>query len=296
LKDGVSYFPKDTDFYADDKVRILRAEFGAKGMYLLDYLLCDLYGKKGYYTRWNDSRCLLVSDGAAYGCDSNFVQEFVSGCLRCSFFDERVFNAFGILTSAGIQRRYIRMFNSREKVNIIEEYWLLDSADTKDVPTSVLDKLSFKKVFCTENPDKTTENPFKSTGNAQNKVKESNPPLPPMGEAAAPLGETMEYQRALDLFKQKCPSLPAPRGLTDSRRKAIRSAGNILKSNDMRFTQFFERVEASDFLTGRDEQNWHNCGFDWILKPTNLQKIIEGNYDNDRNKKQEGGGSGWKTV
>lgn len=28
LKDGVDYFPKDTDFYADDKVRLLRAEFG----------------------------------------------------------------------------------------------------------------------------------------------------------------------------------------------------------------------------------------------------------------------------
>ena len=25
LKDGVDYFPKDTDFYADDKVRLLRA-------------------------------------------------------------------------------------------------------------------------------------------------------------------------------------------------------------------------------------------------------------------------------
>ena len=47
LKDGVDYFPKETDFYADDKVRLLRAEFGSKGMYLLDYILCDLYGKNG---------------------------------------------------------------------------------------------------------------------------------------------------------------------------------------------------------------------------------------------------------
>ena len=49
LKDGVDYFPKDTGFYEDDKIRLLRVEFGAKGMYLLDYLLCDLYGKNGYY-------------------------------------------------------------------------------------------------------------------------------------------------------------------------------------------------------------------------------------------------------
>ncbi|MBQ9229221.1 MAG: DUF4373 domain-containing protein, partial [Eubacterium sp.] len=39
----------DTDFYNDDKVRLLRAEFGAKGMYLLHFLLCECYGKNGYF-------------------------------------------------------------------------------------------------------------------------------------------------------------------------------------------------------------------------------------------------------
>jgi hypothetical protein len=42
---------------------------------------------------------------------------------------------------------------------------------------------------------------------------------------------------------------------------------------------FFKRVEASDFLTGRTG-NFHGCGFDWVIQPANRQKIIEGNYDN----------------
>ena len=46
-KAGVDYFPMDTYFYTDDKIKILRAEFGAKGMYLLSDLLCDLYAKDG---------------------------------------------------------------------------------------------------------------------------------------------------------------------------------------------------------------------------------------------------------
>ena len=41
----------------------------------------------------------------------------------------------------------------------------------------------------------------------------------------------------------------------------------------------FERVEKSDFLSGRAGK-WQGCSFDWILKPGNWQKIIEGNYDN----------------
>ena len=32
-----------------------------------------------------------MSDGAGCGCDSGFVKEFITGCLQCSFFDERVF-------------------------------------------------------------------------------------------------------------------------------------------------------------------------------------------------------------
>ena len=137
LKDGVDYFPKDTDFYADDKVRLLRAEFGSKGMYLLDYILCDLYGKNGYFIKWDKNKCYLVSDGAGCGCSPEFVAEFISGCIRCSFFDKRVFEMFGALTSVGIQRRFIRMLNSRENFTFIEEYFLLDTSDKK----------MFRKVF-----------------------------------------------------------------------------------------------------------------------------------------------------
>ena len=173
LKDGVDYFPKDTDFYGDDKVRLLRAEFQSKGMYLLDYLLCDLYGKNGYFIKWGKDKCYLVSDGAGCGCAPNFVEEFVNRCVACSFFDERVYNVFGVLTSSGIQRRYIRMFNSRPDIPMIKEYWLLDVNDKKDVPKGALDKLTFKSIKSTDNPDKSTDNPDKSTDNPQNKIEES---------------------------------------------------------------------------------------------------------------------------
>lgn len=195
LKDGVIYFPKDTDFYSDDKVRILRAEFGAKGMYILDYILCEIYGKHGYYITWDNSRCLLVSDGAGCGCSPEFINQFISGCLRCSFFDERVFKLFGVLTSLGIQKRYIRMFNGRDTIRIFEEYCLLDF---QEIPSSILNKVALKSVFCKENPDKSKENPDKSKGNPQIKLNEiklndinippNNPPLradfPPQGEVS----------------------------------------------------------------------------------------------------------------
>ena len=172
-KVGADYFPKDTHFYEDDKVRLLRAEFGAKGMYLLDYILCDLYGKDGYYTKWDKVKCYLVSDGAGCGCSPNFVEEFISGCVRYSFFDERAFNEFGIITSPGIQRRFVRMLNSRDKFTFIEEYFLLDINDIQDVPAGILNKITIKSISNKETLVTFKENGDNTTDNAQKKREEN---------------------------------------------------------------------------------------------------------------------------
>jgi hypothetical protein len=49
------------------------------------------------------------------------------------------------------------------------------------------------------------------------------------------------------------------------------------------------KVEASDFLTGRkpNEKGW-TCTPDWVFKPTNMPKILEGHYDN----RESSGGNG----
>ena len=80
-------------------------------------------------------------------------------------------------------------------------------------------------------------------------------------------------------FITNCPSLPkpvSPTKWTSARKKAIKSKRITVDE----FTNVFKKVEQSDFLTGRTG-NWR-CSFDWVLKPSNWQKISEGNYDNKR--------------
>jgi len=43
------------------------------------------------------------------------------------------------------------------------------------------------------------------------------------------------------------------------------------------FNKVFEAIEAQPFLTGDNDQGWL-INFDWILKPANLTKILEGAY------------------
>lgn len=187
---GASYFPKDCGFYRDDKIKILRSEFGAKGMYFLDYLLCELYEKEGYYMQWDKRKCYLVSDGAGCGCSPKFAEEMITRCVQESFFDKRVLNMFGVLTSCGIQRRFIRMLNKRTNFTFIEEYFLLDKTNEEDVPAGILNKLTFRKITGTENGVFGRENPINSTGNDTNKSKlkksklnkKKRECLPPLGE------------------------------------------------------------------------------------------------------------------
>ena len=44
---------------------------------------------------------------------------------------------------------------------------------------------------------------------------------------------------------------------------------------------FFRKVEASDFLCGRNGHGW-TASFDWLMKSANAIKVLEGTYDNKR--------------
>ena len=86
----------------------------------------------------------------------------------------------------------------------------------------------------------------------------------------------MDYQSIVDSFNRICTSQPKIKIITEPRRKAIKRASKTVEANGG-FESLFQRVERSDFLSGRVKK-WI-CGFDWILKPANLTKILEGSYD-----------------
>lgn len=99
--------------------------------------------------------------------------------------------------------------------------------------------------------------------------QEQDTPLPPSGE-------TRDYPAIVEQFNSVCEALPKVRDITEPRKKAISSA--LKRLGDEGLTELFRKTAASDFLSGRKGE-W-KATFDWILKPANLTKIIEGNYDN----------------
>ncbi len=87
-------------------------------------------------------------------------------------------------------------------------------------------------------------------------------------------------------FNSVCISLPKVEMVEYRHGSLICSAVSII--GEMSFRELFQKVEQSDFLSGRSEssKNW-KCSFEWILRPENLSKILAGNYDNKQSKQQE---------
>ena len=88
--------------------------------------------------------------------------------------------------------------------------------------------------------------------------------------------EKFDCQEVADAFNETCVSLPRVTKLTDKRKKAIKS---ILKKHSLaELKNIFKKVEYSSFLNGSSGK-WSGATFDWLLKESNLIKVIEGNYD-----------------
>ena len=84
-------------------------------------------------------------------------------------------------------------------------------------------------------------------------------------------------QQIVDLYNSICKSFPSVRSLSDARRKAIKARLNTYSFED--FKTVFENAEASSFLKGSNDRNW-SANFDWLIKDSNIAKVLEGNYAN----------------
>lgn len=129
-KEGNEFFSFDVDFFSDRKIKILKARYGADGITLYIYLLCEIY-KNGFYLKLDEDFEFIVSDDL--NMNSVKVKQVLNFLLERSLFDNTLFQSDKVLTSAGIQRRYQLMVKSRAMKNpiTVERYWLLSEEETE---------------------------------------------------------------------------------------------------------------------------------------------------------------------
>lgn len=124
IKEGLDYF--ELDCYMDDKVRLIQAEYGLKGFAIVVKLFQHIYGQRGYYCEWDEDRLLLFTSENGLNSDNkNLIESVVAACIKRNIFSKDLYEKYHILTSSGIQKRYLNAVSRRESVTLKKEYLLI---------------------------------------------------------------------------------------------------------------------------------------------------------------------------
>ena len=96
------------------------------------------------------------------------------------------------------------------------------------------------------------------------------------------------YADIVNLYNSICLSYPKVTTISDRRKQALKARLNKYTLDD--FKKMFELAEASDFLKGSNNRDW-SANFDWLIKDSNMAKVLDGNYNNytrkNGNRKEE---------
>lgn len=154
---GVEYFPLNVNFINDLKVRKLLLSCGAEAIAVLIYLLSTIYKDEGYYVEIHEDEIDLIA--LDVNVTPEFVLKVINKACEVRFFDVNLYNNFNILTSKGIQERYLKITERRKNSVVITQFNLINVYNN---PVNVNNN--------SINVDNNPVNVYKST---QSKVKES---------------------------------------------------------------------------------------------------------------------------
>lgn len=100
--------------------------------------------------------------------------------------------------------------------------------------------------------------------------------------------EHIDYSELVKFFNEETKGVfgTVRTPLSDSRKGMINA--RIKSYGKKTFADMIHRAYQSDFLKGQNKKGWR-ASFDWLIKPTNFEKVISGNYDNKNRTSNDAG-------
>lgn len=161
---GLGYFPLDTDFLNDRKIRRLSQKFKNQGVMTYIATLCEIYGSNEYYIPFSAEMCFDI--GFSVQLEQKEVEEILLYCVEIHLFDRERLEQDGILTSYGIQVRFREIYRIGRRKMPSLRYEVLSTAGDETEKEMEDDLSSFPNCAeapfnCAETPGNCTETPIK---------------------------------------------------------------------------------------------------------------------------------------
>ncbi len=120
-KQGLDYFSLDINI--DTKLELFEAEHGLVGFGFIIKLFQKIYSN-GYYYEWNEDEQLLFSK--QINVDINQINVYINSAIKRNIFNKELYEKYSILTSRGIQKRFLEACRRRKQIEMIKEITLID--------------------------------------------------------------------------------------------------------------------------------------------------------------------------
>lgn len=189
-KYNLQYFPLEVGFFEDHKMLMIEEDYGFKGEYIAIRLLAMVY-EQGYYLDWKDNQEVSIAKRIGSGFAGAQVMDVLKSCLKHGFFDKTLFDEHMVLSSKGIQRRWLLVMSQlRRKVSVNSKLWLV-SSEEKPVTS---EETTAPATFSTQKESKVNEIKVK-------KIVASAKPPPPGKIGKGKSEETEPYwARLVDVW------------------------------------------------------------------------------------------------
>ena len=286
------YFSHDYNARSDVKVKKLIIKHGYEGYGLYWALIEDLYQ--------NGNVMPLDYDFIAY--DMRTSSEVVRSIINDFDLFEVDDDTFGSLS---IQRRLDkRNVKSRKARQSAMKRWGDDDNKVQNnanaLQTHCDNNANALSVECYGNTDamqhemrhEINRNAIKERKGKESKVKDNKgkdreDTNVSLSDAEHPTQEKIDYKAVIDFFNEETQGVfgKVLYPISKKREESIRARINEFGKDA--FAEMIRKASKSDFLKG-DGNKGFIAKFDWMIRPSNFQKIIEGNYDN-RNKRHSSG-------
>ena len=247
-KRGIEYFPFDVDFFSDKKIRILKSRFGADGIAIYLYLLCEVY-KNGYFIQIDEDYEYIIADDLSMSNEK--VKQVLKFLLERSLLDSKLFQSDTIITSRGIQCRFqeaIKTRASKSDIEVESKYWLLSDSETQPFI-----KFTHNYDYSEKNPSYSEKNPSYSEKNntKESKGKESI-------NNTVHSGEMHEAESLEDFYESIWELYPLKKGkgkVSKTKKQVLQRIGYE------QIKRCIERYVADTKFTGKEKYMMHGSTF-----------------------------------
>ena len=303
-KNNAEYFSHDADMRNNRKVKALRRRFSHKGYAVWCFILETLTDADYFEIKFDEvTQDLLAAD---FDITNEELQSIVAYCVKIRLLqmkDDTLYcEALKQRFSGLIEKRrydYERYLRYKKKAKSVSD----TESKINEVKTNENEDFHREKDVEIDNEDKfhrenstvkySIENNSKEESKGNINISLNNISSSLHSEDTSGKPATAQTEFAFTEFLEFSNSeiktceaiIPPINSLSKERKRHILARRR--EYGDEGLKEMIKKAARSDYLNGNSNSGWV-ASFDWLIRPSNFGKVIEGNYDNGLNIKQHG--------